>query len=128
MTKHIVCPAAAFLAVTASCWCGEPARPADTNRAQSIAEMASWYKPGHFDSSTFYLIASSHNDIAYLDDPKGTADFRAENLIGPALDLMKLDNSFALDVDSTLFLKEYLERCPERIDEGRPRPGARLSR
>jgi hypothetical protein len=61
--------------------------------------MAGWYKPGHFDSSTFYLIASSHNDIAYLDDPQGTADFRAENLIGPALDLMKIDNSFALDVD-----------------------------
>ena len=94
---------------------------AAANKADAIAEMAGWYKPGHFDSSTFYLIASSHNDIAYLDDPKGTADFRAENLIGPALDLMKIDNSFALDVESTLFLKEYLERCPERIDEVRQR-------
>ena len=121
MVRYCVLLTAAVLAIASSGWCDEPSKPAAANKADAIAEMASWYKPGHFDSSTFYLIASSHNDIAYLDDPKGTADFRAENLIGPALDLMKIDDSFALDVESTLFLKEFLARCPERIDEVRQR-------
>ena len=109
------------LATASAVWCDEGSKAAAPNKGDALAEMAKWYKPGHFDSSTFYLIASSHNDIAYLDDPKGTADFRAENLIGPALDLMKIDDSFALDVESTLFLKEYLARHPERIGEVRKR-------
>ena len=71
-----------------------------------------WYKPGYFDHSTFYLAASSHNDIAYLDDPRGTADFRSESLILPALDLMNADASFCLDIETTLYLKEFLQRHP----------------
>ena len=101
--------------------CDEGSKVGVPTQGDRVREMAKWYKPGHFDSSTFYLMASSHNDIAYLDDPKGTADFRAESLIGPALELMKTDDSFALDIESTLFLKEYLARHAERIDEIRKR-------
>lgn len=108
-------------AVASWSWCDDRSPAATANADDETAKMAGWYKPGHFDGSTFYLIASSHNDIAYLDDPRGTADFRAENLIGPALDLMRIDDSFALDIESTLFLKEFLARCPERIDEVRQR-------
>jgi len=90
-----------------------------------ITRMATWYKPGHFDGSTFYLLASSHNDIAYLDDPRGTADFRSENLILPALELMNKDESFCLDIETTLYLKEFLDRHPERIDEIRRRVAER---
>jgi alpha-mannosidase len=89
--------------------------------ADPVAQMAQWYKPGHFDGSTFYLIGSSHNDIAYLDDPGGTADFRAESLIGPGLDLMKIDNSYCLDIETTLYLKEFLQRYPERMAEVKQR-------
>ncbi|MBI2302883.1 MAG: hypothetical protein HYU66_28585 [Armatimonadetes bacterium] len=84
-------------------------------------EAAEWYWPGWFDHSTVYLMASSHNDIAYLDDPRGTADYRSENLILPALELMSRDPTFCLDVETTLYLKEFLERHPERLDEVRQR-------
>jgi len=90
-------------------------------RDEAAQKMAEWYKPGHFDHSTVYLTPSSHNDIAYLDDPRGTADFRSENLILPALDLMNTDDSFALDIETTLYLKEFLDRHPERLDEVRKR-------
>jgi len=84
-------------------------------------DPASGYRPGWFDGSTFYLLASSHNDIAYLDDPRGTADFRSESLILPALELMRTDDSFCLDIETTLYLKEFLDRHPERLDEVRQR-------
>lgn len=87
----------------------------------AVERMAEWYRPGWFDHSTFYLMASSHNDIAYLDDPRGTADFRSESLILPALDLMNTDDTFALDIEATLYLKEFLDRHPERLDEVRRR-------
>ena len=112
--------ATALPGVTACSYAGQPAS-APTEQEDAIAQMAAWYHPGHFDHSTFYLIASSHNDIAYLDDPRGTADFRSENLILPALDLMNADDSFALDIETTLYLKEFLDRHPERLDEVRKR-------
>jgi alpha-mannosidase len=113
---------AAALATTAGSVCrGEEKPAAGAKQSDPVGRMAAWYKPGHFDGSTFYLIGSSHNDIAYLDDPQGTADFRAENLITPALDLMKFDDSFCLDVESTLFLKEYLHRRPDRLGEVKQR-------
>jgi len=110
-------------ALAGACPCSVADEPEATTPSQDdvVGGMATWYKPGHFDHSTLYLIASSHNDIAYLDDPRGTADFRSENLILPALDLMNTDDSFALDVETTLYLKEFLERHPERIDEIRRR-------
>ncbi len=89
--------------------------------AAAAADDAQWYRPGYFDHSTFYLLASSHNDIAYLDDPRGTADYRSENLILPALELMKADPTFCLDVETTLYLREFLDRHPERLDEVRQR-------
>jgi len=102
-------------------WAAEGQAAGAAKPADPIEQMAKWYKPGHFDGATFYFIGSSHNDIAYLDDPKGTADFRAENLIAPALDLMKIDDSFVLDVETTLYLKEFLQRRPERIGEVKQR-------
>ncbi len=112
MSCRYAMPALLFL--LAPCSPGqEPPAPPDAADA--------WYRSGHFDGSTLYLTASSHNDIAYLDDPRGTADFRSEHLILPALDLMRTDDTFCLDIESTLYLAEFLDRHPERLEEVRQR-------
>ena len=114
------CPMLIFaivLAAARACFAADAPAPA----APPQDSAGRWYKPGYFDHSTFYLMASSHNDIAYLDDPRGTADFRSENLILPALDLMNADDTFCLDIETTLYLKEFLQRHPERLGEVRKR-------
>jgi len=119
--RCLVLVAVGVLAGLGACSAADAPAPAVPAKDDPVSEAAKWYKPGYFDHSTFYLLASSHNDIAYLDDPQGTADFRAENLILPALDLMNADESFCLDIETTLYLKEFLQRHPERLDEVRKR-------
>ncbi|MCK9220863.1 MAG: glycosyl hydrolase-related protein [Bacteroidales bacterium] len=75
------------------------------------------YHKNYFDGGEIDIIASCHNDLGWLDTQAITADYRADVLIAPALDLMKTDPEFKYTMESVEYLKEFLIRHPERKDE-----------
>ena len=72
---------------------------------------------GYFQQGTIHLIQSSHQDIAWMDTPDYCKDDRINNIIIPALDLMKKNKSFTFEMEQTLNLMEFLNEHPERKGE-----------
>ena len=70
-----------------------------------------------FRNGTYYIIPSSHNDIAWLDTPQRTFDHRDTKVIGPALDVLAKNPEYCFSMECGLYLKDYLERHPDRKDE-----------
>ena len=75
------------------------------------------YNKNYFDGGEIDIIATNHNDLGWLDTQAITADYRADVLIAPALDLMKTNPEFKYTMESVEYLKEFLVRHPERKDE-----------
>ena len=75
------------------------------------------YRKSYFDGGTFNIINTNHNDLGWLDTQANTADYRSKELIGPALDLMQKNPEFKYTMESVEYLKEFLQRHPERKDE-----------
>ncbi len=75
------------------------------------------YNKNYFDGGEIDIIAASHNDLGWLNTQEITADYRADILIAPALDLMKTNPEFKYTMESVEYLKEFLVRHPERKDE-----------
>ena len=75
------------------------------------------YDKGYFDGGELNIYATNHNDLGWLNTQALTADYRADTLISPALDLMKTNPEFKYTMESIEYLKEYLVRHPERKDE-----------
>ena len=65
---------------------------------------------GYFQQGTIHLIQSSHQDIAWMDTPDYCKDDRINNIIIPALDLMKKNKSFTFEMEQTLNLMEFLKK------------------
>jgi alpha-mannosidase len=68
-------------------------------------------------SDTLHLIVSTHQDIAWMDSPEQCIKDRDEKILGPALDVMKIDPNYRFDLEDVLFLREFLERHPDRKGE-----------
>lgn len=83
------------------------------------------YDKNYFDGGKFRILSTNHNDLGFLDDPFATADYRGRELIAPALDLLREYPEYTYHMESVEYLKEFLERYPERRDEiaGRMREG-----
>lgn len=75
-------------------------------------EKDSYFLGGHL-----FIINSSHQDIAWMDEPEACVRFRDEHMITPALRRMSESSDFCFSVEDALSLKEYLERHPDRYDE-----------
>ncbi len=68
-------------------------------------------------SDTLHLIISTHQDIAWMDSPEQCIKERDEKILAPALDVMKTDTRYRFDLEDVLFLREFLERHPDRKGE-----------
>ncbi|APY12816.1 hypothetical protein BWZ22_10090 [Seonamhaeicola sp. S2-3] len=76
--------------------------------------MPDW---GYFSEGTFHVISSSHQDIAWMDTPDVCRHERINEIIAPALDIMKTDKAYYFGMEQTLNLKEFIEEKPERKPE-----------
>lgn len=72
---------------------------------------------GYFSEGTFHVISSSHQDIAWMDTPNVCRHERINEIIAPALDIMKTDKAYYFGMEQTLNLKEFIEEKPERKPE-----------
>lgn len=72
---------------------------------------------GYFKNGTIHIIQSSHQDIAWMDTPDYCRKDRIDNIILPALEMMKKNPSFKFEMEQTLNLMEFLEAHPERKEE-----------
>lgn len=72
---------------------------------------------GYFQNGEIHLMQASHQDIAWMDTPDYCRNDRIENIIIPALEMMKEDPDFTFEMEQTLNLMEFLEEYPERRDE-----------
>ncbi len=75
------------------------------------------YDKSYFDGGELNIYATNHNDLGWLNTQALTADYRADTLIAPALNLMKTNPEFKYTMESIEYLKEFLVRHPERKDE-----------
>jgi alpha-mannosidase len=73
--------------------------------------------PPRFAQGRVLAICSSHQDIAWMDTPARCIRQRDEQVITPALDLLRRDPSARFVMEDTLALMEYLERHPDRKPE-----------
>jgi len=80
---------------------------------QSLVELSDVNKGG----SKLHLILSTHQDIAWMDSPEQCMKDRDEKILTPTLEIMKTDPNYRFDLEDVLFLREYLERHPERKEE-----------
>ncbi|MDO5977894.1 glycosyl hydrolase-related protein [Flavivirga spongiicola] len=71
----------------------------------------------YFKDGTFHIISSSHQDIAWMDTPEHCRHERINDIIVPALDVMKTDKAYHFGMEQALNLKEFIEEHPERKDE-----------
>lgn len=71
----------------------------------------------YFKNGTFHIISSSHQDIAWMDTPEYCRHERINDIIIPALDMMKTDPDYHFGMEQALNLKEFIEEHPERKDE-----------
>ena len=67
----------------------------------------------YFSNGNLYIVGSSHQDIAWMDDPETCIRFRDEQVITPALKRIAESSLFCFSMEDALSLKEYLERHPE---------------
>lgn len=71
----------------------------------------------YFKDGTFHIISSSHQDIAWMDTPEYCRHERINDIIIPALDIMKTDSEFRFGMEQALNLKEFIVAHPERKNE-----------
>jgi alpha-mannosidase len=62
------------------------------------------------------IMASSHQDIAWMDSPQACVDNRDNLLITPALGILESNPAYYNDMEDILMLREYLTRHPEKKD------------
>ncbi|MEH6680362.1 MAG: glycosyl hydrolase-related protein [Sediminicola sp.] len=72
---------------------------------------------GLFKKGTFHIISSSHQDIAWMDTPEYCRHERVNDIIAPALDIMKSDEDYHFGMEQALNLKEFIEEFPDRKAE-----------
>ncbi len=75
------------------------------------------YEKNYFDGGVFNILSTNHNDLGWLYTPPLTADYRSDELIAPALDLIRDHPEFKYHMESVEYLKEFLVRHPERSGE-----------
>lgn len=102
---------------------GEPEMIAFKTTARKTNNRKQLFTPlvtsdwGYFNEGTFHIISSSHQDIAWMDTPEHCRHERINEIIAPALDIMKTDKDYYFGMEQSLNLKEFVEAHPERKSE-----------
>jgi len=81
--------------------------------AANIAKL----QKSSFKDANIHLISSSHQDIAWMDDPKSCEIQRDKQIISPAFKLLAENPNYKYSAEQALMLYEYLDRHPDSIDE-----------
>ena len=68
----------------------------------------------YFKNGVVNFVNSSHQDIAWMDSIAACEKWRDENMITPALALLKSNPDYCFSVEDALCLREYLARHPDR--------------
>ena len=71
----------------------------------------------YFENGTFNWLCTNHNDLGWLDTQAVTADYRSAELILPAMKFLNEDADFRYCMESVVYLREFLERHPEKREE-----------
>ena len=71
----------------------------------------------YFEKGSFNFLCTNHNDLGWLDTQAVTADYRSAELILPAMALLKENPDFRYSMESVVYLREFLERHPEKREE-----------
>ena len=90
------------------------------DQAQAFKDSRNLQVPAYhsyFDGGTFDILDTNHNDLGWLDTQKITADFRSAELILPAMDLIREHPDFRYSMECVAYLREFLDRHPERREE-----------
>jgi len=69
------------------------------------------------EDATLELITSSHQDIAWMDDPLACKIMRDTLIISPAIDLLRKYPDYHYSAEQALMLYEYLDRHPKMLPE-----------
>ncbi|MFO7617760.1 MAG: glycoside hydrolase family 38 C-terminal domain-containing protein, partial [Bacteroidales bacterium] len=85
--------------------------------ASTIARDLDVIAASHLSRGTFHIMASSHQDIAWMDSPEACIEDRDHLLITPALEQLKENPDYANDMEDILMLREYLARHPDKKGE-----------
>ena len=72
---------------------------------------------GYFSQGEICLVQSSHQDIAWMDTPDYCRTERINDIILPALELMREDPDFSFEMEQSLNLMEFLQEHPEYKEE-----------
>lgn len=68
----------------------------------------------YFDNGgTVDIVSSSHQDIAWMDTPAYCRSYRINDVIIPAMEMMRKNPHYCFDLENTLELMEFLQVHPE---------------
>jgi alpha-mannosidase len=81
--------------------------------AQSLVDLSDSRIAG----SALHFIVSTHQDIGWMDSPDQCIRDRDEKILTPTLEIMRVDSNFRFDIEDVLFLREYVDRHPDRKEE-----------
>ena len=70
-----------------------------------------------FADAQLELITSSHQDIAWMDDPLACKIKRDTSIITPAIELLRKDSQYHYSAEQALMLSEYLDLHPQALPE-----------
>lgn len=65
-------------------------------------------------TSAFYLMNSTHQDIAWMDSPEKCVLMRDTLVITPLLKMLAEDPAYHFDIEDVLMIREYTHRHPDR--------------
>lgn len=84
--------------------------------ASSISEDINKISNSEIARGKILIMASSHQDIAWMDSPQACVEDRDNLLITPALMILEDNPLYYNDMEDILMLREYLNRHPEKKD------------
>jgi len=103
-------------------------RSSHSSKSEQIFEISAGYTSkfikeitelsnGPFSDAILELITSSHQDIAWMDDPLACEIKRDTSILSPAIKLLRDDPEYHYSAEQALMLYEYLDRHPELLPE-----------
>lgn len=75
------------------------------------------FRKSYFDGGDVLVHSTNHNDLGWLGTQFETADYRSKEIILPALKIMESAPEFNYTMEAVAYLREFLERHPEKKEE-----------
>jgi alpha-mannosidase len=75
------------------------------------------FRKSYFDGGKVLVNSTNHNDLGWLGTQFETADYRSKAIILPALSIMEANPEFTYTMEAVAYLREFIQRHPEKKDE-----------